>query len=101
MRTSVRIETVPCRDDMDGTVYVLRDYLGGEARIWPALGFNCLSFTTPRDVLWADPQVYTEGRPTRSGIPILFPFPNRIRDGRFTWNGQPYQLPINDAQKKN
>ena len=32
---------------------------------------------------------------------MLFPFPNRIRDGRFTWDGRTYQLPLNDPAKKN
>src|SRR5215813_5149846 len=33
--------------------------------------------------------------------PILFPFPNRIRDGRFTWEGKEFHLPLNDPAKKN
>ena len=37
------------------------------------------------------------GSPTRSGTPILFPFPNRIRDGRFSWDGKEYQLPLLDS----
>ncbi len=32
---------------------------------------------------------------------MLFPFPNRIRDGRFIWDGHAYQLPLNDPAKKN
>jgi aldose 1-epimerase len=31
-----------------------------------------------------------------SGIPILFPFPNRIRQGKFQWKGQQYELPVTD-----
>jgi aldose 1-epimerase len=53
------------------------------------------------DLLYADPQLFPNGRPTRSGIPILFPFPNRIRDGRFTWDGRTYQLPLNDSASRN
>jgi aldose 1-epimerase len=30
----------------------------------------------------------------------LFPFPNRIRDGRFSWDGKTYQLPCNDSTGK-
>jgi aldose 1-epimerase len=45
--------------------------------------------------------MYTDARPSRSGIPILVPFPNRIRDGRYTWEGKQYQLPINDSQQRN
>ncbi len=32
---------------------------------------------------------------------MLFPFPNRIRDGRFTWQGRDYALPCNDPAQKN
>src|SRR5262249_52444916 len=52
-------------------------------------------------LLHAEPDFLTGGRPTRSGIPILFPFPNRIRGGRFTWDGKDYQLPLNDGPRQN
>lgn len=31
----------------------------------------------------------------------LFPYPNRLRDGRYTWKGQTYSFPINDAPTGN
>lgn len=34
---------------------------------------------------------------THGGCAILFPYPNRIRDGKYKWNGVEYQLPINSA----
>ena len=76
------------------------------AVIWPALGFNCLSWRVPYagqtlDLLYLDPGQFSNGRPTRSGIPVLFPFPNRIRGGRFTWAGREFQLPCNDGTKQN
>ena len=52
-------------------------------------------------LLYADPDCFGDGRPTRSGIPVLFPFPNRIRDGRFTWDGRTIELPLNDPTQKN
>jgi aldose 1-epimerase len=72
------------------------------AEIAPEMGFNCIRWCTTvkgqtTDWLYADPQVFPDGRPTRSGIPILFPFPNRIRDGRYTWYGKEYQLPLLDS----
>jgi aldose 1-epimerase len=82
----------------DPTLYVLEDGKGGLAEVWPALGFNCFAW---HDLLYADPALFTGGRPTRSGIPVLFPFPNRIRDGRFTWEGKEYKLPLNDPAQKN
>jgi aldose 1-epimerase len=27
---------------------------------------------------------------------LLYPFPNRLKDGQYQWNGQTYQFPIND-----
>jgi len=32
---------------------------------------------------------------------ILFPFPNRLRDGRYTWHGRDYSFPINNAGTNN
>jgi aldose 1-epimerase len=90
----------------DPTLVVLHDGQGSQAEVWPALGFNCIRWQAVRqgqalDVLYADPALFHNGRPTRSGIPVLFPFPNRIRDGRFTWQGRDYALPRNDPAQKN
>jgi aldose 1-epimerase len=91
---------------LNATVFVLEDGAGGKAEVWPALGFNCFHWSAVRggqtlDLLYANPTLFADGRPTRSGIPVLFPFPNRIRDGRFTWEGRTYQLPLNDPAGKN
>lgn len=32
---------------------------------------------------------------------VLFPFPNRLKDGQYQWEGQTYQFPINDAHTGN
>jgi aldose 1-epimerase len=77
---------------------------GARCRIAPQLGFNCLSWevetsTGWRELLWTAPDIDVNPVATRSGIPILFPFPNRIRDGRFTWEGKQYQLPNNSQGK--
>lgn len=32
---------------------------------------------------------------------VLFPFPNRLRDGRYAWEGQEYAFPINNADTGN
>jgi aldose 1-epimerase len=72
------------------------------AEVCPALGFNCFRWhAAGRELLFCDPHFFEDGRPTRSGIPVLFPFPNRIRDGRFSWGGKTYQLPLNDPAQKN
>lgn len=32
---------------------------------------------------------------------LLFPFPNRLREGRYHWEGQEYTFPVNDGQTGN
>jgi aldose 1-epimerase len=87
---------------LDGRVAVLDDGQDSRLEIWPALGFNAYRWQVQgSELLYADPQLFANGRPTRSGIPVLFPFPNRIRGGEFTWEGQAYQLPPNDPAGKN
>lgn len=61
-------------------------------------GFNCFEFKADVegqtvDVIDSQPNFADgEGRVSGNGIPLLFPFPNRIRGGRFSWDGQEYQL---------
>lgn len=74
---------------------------GAEAKIQVDVGFNCFSFHPGGgwpDVLWAHPQ-FADGdqRPSGSGIPILFPFPGRIRGARFSYDGRDYQLEDQDG----
>jgi aldose 1-epimerase len=88
---------------LDPTIYILEGD-GERAEIWPAQGFNCYRWLTKGgnlDVLYADAKFLEGSSPTRTGIPVLFPFANRIRDGRFTWDGREYQLPLNDSTKRN
>ncbi len=72
---------------------------GSTARIATHLGFNCHEFHAAVDnqvidVIDAAPD-FAEGkqRPSGHGIPILFPFPNRIRGGKYHWNEREYVLP--------
>jgi aldose 1-epimerase len=75
---------------------------GGRARILPALGFNCYSFEAaidgqPVELLWAAPQFATgTQKPSRGGIPILFPFAGRIRGTEFQFQHEHYRLPAGD-----
>ncbi len=98
MNYTVTTRTAEGVTGLDPTVYVLEGPGGARAEVWPALGFNVISWL---DVLYADPALFTGGRPTRSGVPVLFPFPNRIRGGRFTWVGREYALTANDPAQKN
>jgi aldose 1-epimerase len=106
MPFAVHSQTHPDIRGLDPTVYVLEDAADGRAEIWPALGFNCYRWRVQRagqtlELLYQDPDLFHNGRPTRSGIPVLFPFPNRIRAGRFTWDRKEYQLPLNGPAQKN
>jgi aldose 1-epimerase len=86
---------------LDDRVAVLRDAKNC-LEVWPALGFHAYRWHVGgQELLYRNPQFFTDNRPTRSGFPILFPFPNRIRDGRFTWDGKQYQLPLGDSTGKN
>ncbi len=87
-----------------GTVYELLDTEGtARAEVWPAFGFNCLRWQVPRtdgtlgDLLFCDPAWEQNPVATRSGHPILFPFPNRMKHGRFVFEGREYQLPLNES----
>ena len=87
----------------DEPVIVLRDNGSGSvAMIAPALGSNCVFWSiqfnnqevqvieTP-----VSPAVMHE-RPTRAGVPVLFPFPGRVRNARYEFDGHEYHLPNND-----
>jgi len=68
------------------------------ARVSPGLGFNCFSLVVDGfDVLHQAPDLFPTGSPTRSGTPVLFPWPNRIADATFSWAGRQYSLPRNEA----
>ena len=68
---------------------------GGEslAEIAPQWGNNCFLFHwRGAPILEAVPFETLAQKPTSYGIPILFPYPNRIRDGRFSFQGKSYTL---------
>ncbi len=80
-------------------VYILQDSVTeATAKVVPTLGNNCFSFGLPVNGKWVDlidppPDLETlRKRPTAYGNPILFPFPNRIRGGEFTFEGKTYRF---------
>jgi aldose 1-epimerase len=89
------------------TVWAMQDREAGcGVEIAPEMGGNCYRWYIaeagrPVELLYRDPEIFPGSRPTRSGIPVLFPFPNRIQGGRFQWHGKTYQLPLNDSTGKN
>ncbi len=68
------------------------------ARIAPALGATCFEYRVSHEgtslhILEEPPELpRLAERLTGRGIPILFPFPNRIRDGQWTHDGETYQF---------
>lgn len=87
-----QVETITIRDPQTGAT----------AGVAPSRGFNCYSFQpvldgTPSEVLWtADDFLSGVGKPSRSGIPILFPFAGRIRGTSFEFCEKSYSLPVGD-----
>lgn len=68
------------------------------ARIRADIGFNCFSFEAPVngeliETLWFEPAFAGgAGRPSRSGIPVLFPFAGRIRESQYRWRDREYTI---------
>jgi aldose 1-epimerase len=86
------------------TVYRLfDDDSGASAAVLPSYGFNLFDLRLPvageprRVVVAADDFADNPHSPGGNGIPILFPFPNRIRDGKYTFGGRSYRLPANNG----
>lgn len=96
-----RITTRPAASPVPGDVYTLESD-AARIEVWPTAGFNCLRWQVRvgnawGDLLYAAPDWDANPVPTRSGHPILFPFPNRLRHGRFEFNGKTYQLPLTES----
>src|SRR5262245_30988096 len=76
---------------------------GAQAKVLSGFGFNCYSFQPvchgePTEVLWADPDFLSgRTRPSRSGIPILFPFAGRIAGSHLNYRGHAYPLGSDDG----
>jgi aldose 1-epimerase len=73
-------------------VFTLAEAGAAAAEIAPPLGNNCFSFGASVPVLEEVAFADFLRRPTSHGIPVLFPFPNRIRDGRFTFEGETFTV---------
>ncbi|MDA8219049.1 MAG: aldose 1-epimerase [Dehalococcoidales bacterium] len=82
--------------------YVLKDHLAGSsATIIPSLGNNLMSFVvspdegSPLEVMMGAPAGESIERASRWGNPILFPFPNRVRNACYSFEGHEYRLDVN------
>lgn len=83
-------------------VHTLRDDVtGASASILPSYGFNLFDLRLPvagevRPIVVAAPDFAENPRGAGgNGTPILFPFPNRIRGGEFTFEGKEHAIPVN------
>lgn len=76
---------------------------GATAKILSGFGFNCYSFQPtlggePIETLWSAPDFTTgQSKPSHSGIPLLFPFPGRLRGSHLNYRGQTYALGSDDG----
>lgn len=92
--------------DRIGERTVLRlidDETGASAAIVPSLGFNLFDLRLPaggevRSMIFAGDDFPARAlKPSRHGTPVLFPFPNRVRDARYRFDGKDYELNANSA----
>lgn len=91
--------TPPGWEAASDTLIVLDDPAGG-ARAWfaPEIGGNTVGFAVREGGTWVQ-LIATEGpalqreKPTRFGVPVLFPFPGHTRGGIYHWQGKEYHLP--------
>ena len=103
-----RLPTITTEEHAGMLFQVLREpATGSEAWILPEVGANCVRFETsvdgsPLEVIRL-PESWEAflGHPTLWGAAVLFPFPGRIRGGKFSFGGKSYQLEINEPDPGN
>lgn len=88
------METITIRDSASGA----------EAEVLVGLGFNCFRFRVSAgdqsiDAIWSEPG-FEKGdkRASGSGIPILFPYPGRLRGRTLSWGGRESRLEGDDGR---
>ena len=64
---------------------------GHEVRILPENGFNLYSWTVDGQQIMMEAEDLSLKGP-KYGIPVLFPFPNRVKDSCYSWQGKAYTL---------
>lgn len=99
---------VTTRQEAEERVYVLEDTVQGlRAELVPGIGAQCFRLQwTHQGVIYdllRSPENLEALReePIQYGIPVLFPFPNRIAGGQFTFEGQQVRLPITEPERGN
>lgn len=95
---------VESRQSGGHTIYTLADgESGARAQVISSYGFNLFDLVLPVDGQPRPTLFAVEGfadnpaSPGRSGIPVLFPFPNRIRAAQYEFQGKTYTLKANNG----
>ena len=86
----------------DRTVYTLHDdATGSSASILPVVRLQPVRLAAPAGrqgppgrSARSPTGPSSPADPARNGMPILFPYPNRVRDGQYRFRGKDYRLPI-------
>jgi aldose 1-epimerase len=79
------------------------DSTGASASVSSTYGFNLFDLRLPaagevRPILVSAPDFAENPQGSaRNGTPILFPYPNRVRDATFTFGGKTYKLPVKNG----
>jgi len=73
-------------------IFLLEEGTTARAAVAPGLGLNCFSFDARLPILESVDFAEFRKKPTSYGIPLLFPFPNRIRDGAFMFQGERFRI---------
>ena len=64
---------------------------GHEARILPVNGFNLYAWTYEgREIMMQPADIHAFG--SKYGTPVLFPTPNRVKNGVYRWQGKAYDF---------
>src|SRR4051812_10126427 len=78
---------------------------GAVAWVCPELGANVVAYAVKTPAGWGQvlhqdgPDTVRE-RPSRFGLPILFPFPGHMLGGRYRWQGVEYAMPMLNPSAK-
>lgn len=75
--------------------YVIQNPSGIRAVILPQKGATVVSLQKDGvEFLYRDPENLASPERPRCGIPFLFPIFGRLQDGKYTWEGQDYEMAI-------
>lgn len=75
--------------------YIIQNPSGLRVVILPEKGATVISLQKDgREFLYCDPENLASPERPRCGIPFLFPIFGRLQDGKYTWEGQEYEMAI-------